>query len=36
MIDAPNAEWQSFAEVADNHFELGIIIEQAAAIKRSA
>src|SRR5690348_637850 len=31
MIDAPNAEWQSFSEVAENHFELGIFIEQAAA-----
>jgi hypothetical protein len=29
-------EWQPFAEVADNHFKLGIFIEQAAAIKRSA
>src|SRR5512146_1841421 len=31
MLDAPNAEGQPFAEVAENHFELGIFIEQAAA-----
>ena len=31
MIDAPYAEWQSFAKVAENQFELGIFIEQAAA-----
>jgi len=31
MIDAPDTGGQSFAEVPENHFELGILIEQAAA-----
>ena len=40
MIDAPNAEGQPFAEVAEDHFQFGIFIEQAAAheterVKRS-
>src|SRR6266571_3512278 len=31
MVDAPNLEGQPFAEVAENHFELRIFIEQTAA-----
>jgi len=30
MIDAPDIERQSFAEMPENHFELRIFIEQAA------
>ena len=30
VVDAPDAERQSFAEVTENHLEPGVVIEQAA------